>query len=109
MAKIKKVNWPVEMVTKEGKKPKVLFTQHIDGISSLGKEIKISPKAHVSKNKSGFKIEYAVPTISICVGIGNDHTCELTMDVEAWKALNDGEKLHVATTKEFINKYVIKN
>ena len=72
----------------------------------LGKEIKISPKSHVSMNTSGFKIEFFTPTVDVLIGIGKDHVAYLLMDEDAWKALNKGEKIHISTLKEYKKQFV---
>lgn len=66
----------------------------------LGREIKISPKSNISVNYPGYKLEYFVETVTVSIGIGNDHTAQLVMDREAWQSLNSGEPVHVMTTTE---------
>ena len=78
---------------------------NIENFCRLGGTINVSPKSHVQLNKEGFKKEFFVKTILICIGIGKDHTADLVMDVEAWKALMSGEKVHITTTKEYEKKY----
>lgn len=94
----------VKMVGKED--PKIRFTQEITKMGSLGREIKISPKSYCTINSPGFKAEYFVPTISICIGIGKDHTAELIMTQEAWDALKSNEEINITTLKEFKEKYL---
>lgn len=77
-----------------------------NGFSRLGKEIKISPKSLVTINKPGYKKEIFVESVSLIVGIGNDHVAELVMDKEAWDALKSGELISTTTHKEFIKKYL---
>lgn len=105
MEKFKEVNAEVEMVNTDGQ-PKIIFTQFIKSFGRLGKEIKISPKANVTLNKEGYKAEYFVETVSVCVGIGKDHTAEVIMTKDAWESLNSGEQIHITTTEEFKNEYV---
>lgn len=88
------------------KKPTRTYHQYIEGFGKLGKEIKISPKANVVLNSAGFKTDFFVPTININVGIGNHHTMDVVMTVEAWKALQSGEPVTFTTEKEFKNKYL---
>ena len=59
----------------------------------LGKEIKISPKALVTITDKMFA--------SVDIGIGESHSATFTMSVEAWKALNAGDKVSIETQKEF--------
>jgi len=81
--------------------PKMSYRQSIKAFGSLGKEVKISPKAHVVLNKAGYNVKYYVDSVSVTIGIGNDHSARLVMSVDAWNALNDGEKINVTTVKEF--------
>lgn len=104
MQQIEKTNIEVQMT--ESLSPKIKFTSKINGLSNLGREIKISPKAYVSICDAGYKLEYFTEMISVCIGIGNDHTAELTMTKEAWDALNEGEKVSVTTLKEFNKRFV---
>lgn len=87
-------------------KTKSTKQQKILAFSKLGKEIKISPKAHLAINEAGYEHIYYVETISITIGIGNKHTAELVMDVEAWKALKNGEQIIITTEKEVKTKYL---
>ena len=98
----------VEMVLPEGSVATRTYDQVITKVNALGKEIKISPKACVTVNKAGFKTEFYVPTISINIGIGKDHTADLIMDIEAWEALTHGAVVHITTVKEFEEKYIGK-
>jgi hypothetical protein len=86
----------------------IRFKQFILGMVRFGKEIKISPKSHACLNKAGYEAKYFVETVSLCIGIGNDHTAELIMSKSAWEALKAGEKIHITTTEEFNKKYVYK-
>lgn len=94
------VNAEVEMIDTEGK-PKIIFKQHIKSFGRLGKEIRISPKSHCCTNKASYKAEYFVDTVSVCIGIGKDHTAELIMTKEAFDALNAGAEVNITTTEEF--------
>lgn len=67
----------------------------------FGRELKITPKAHCSINKPGFKIEFFSPAVNVLIGIGNDHVAHLVMDLHAWEALVKGAEVHITTTKEF--------
>ena len=110
MAKKQKTNETtnVEMVLPKGKKASRTYQYEIINFDRLGKEIKISSKANVTVNKPGFKTEFFVETINVCIGIGKDHTADLIMSKEAWMALLKGEKIHITTTEEFKKKYVYK-
>ena len=92
-----------------GQKPRHNYKYKIQKMASLGKEIKISPKSHCTINHPGYKMEMAVPSVSVVIGIGKDHVADLIMDVEAWEALNAGEPIHITTLKEFNDKYVHKH
>lgn len=96
----------VENVTPAGKKATREYQYVISRISSLGKEIKISPKSHCTVNKPGFKTEFYVETVNVCIGIGADHTADLIMTVDAWEALNEGQPVNITTAKEFNDRYV---
>ncbi len=98
----------VEMVTPKGKKPTRTYDYEISNFTRLGREIKISPKANITVNKPGFKTEFFVETVNVLIGIGKDWTADLIMDIEAWEALNRGEKISITTTEEFKKKIVRK-
>ena len=84
---------------------RISIKQRILGALRLGKQILISPKSHAIINHSGYEVKYHNVSVSITIGIGKYHTAELSMDYDAWKALNDGEEVHITTTKEFNKKY----
>ena len=107
MKKTKEVTG-VQMITPKGKKPTRTYQYEIESFARLGKEIKISPKANITVNKPGFKTEFFVDTINICIGIGNDHTADLIMTRESWEALNNGAEINIETTEDFKKKYVYK-
>ena len=98
----------VIMVEKEGSPVNIRFTQRIKGSIRLGKEVCISPKANACLNEKGYKAEYFVPTVSVCIGIGKDYTAELIMTEDAWMALKRGDGIVITTTEEFKKKYVYK-
>lgn len=98
----------VEMVTPEGGTATRTYQYHIDHFARLGREVKISPKANATINRPGFKMEFYVETVNVLIGIGNHHTADLIMDVDAWEALKRGEPITITTTKEFEKKYVYK-
>jgi hypothetical protein len=77
----------------------------VEKFGKLGKEIKISPKSLVSFNKEGFILSNDGKTVSVVVGIGDEHVADLVMSLDAWKALNKGEAVETATHKEFLSKY----
>lgn len=85
---------------------KSLTNKDIENFGSLGKEIRISPKAYISINKPGFKVEYFVETVEVIIGIGKDHTATLIMGRDDWEALNKGEPVHITTKKEFKKKFL---
>lgn len=91
----------VENVTPEGSTPTRRYSQEIKKFVRLGKEVKISPKANACVNKPGHVMEFFVPSVSVNIGIGRDHTADLVMTEEAWKALKAGEDIHITTTEEF--------
>lgn len=84
------------------------YCYEIEGMTRLGKEIRITPKANVTINKPGFKTEFFVPTVNVVIGIGDNHTADVIMSVDAWEALKAGEKVSITTTEEFKRKYVYK-
>lgn len=91
-----------ELLLIEKGKPARSIKQVLKGISSLGVEVKISPKSLVCINEEGYTDTYGEETISVNIGIGNDHVASLVMSVRAWEALKSGEKLNVKTHKAFI-------
>ena len=82
-----------------------MISQEILKFKKLGKEIKISPKTYVSVNKEN-SITYRTESININIGIGKDHVAHLTMSLEAWKALNEGQEIKTTTLKEFKKEYL---
>ncbi len=100
------VNAEVKMANPSGGAVKIRFSQFIKSFGRLGREIKISPKSHVTLNNTGYKAEYFVETVSLCIGIGNDHTAELIMTKDAFDALNAGEKINVTTSEEFKKNFL---
>lgn len=100
---MKKVDAEVAMVD-NGVECKMTFKQSFTAVGKLGREIKISPKSHITLNKAGFSVEYFVDTVSICIGIGNDHTAELIMTKDAWEALNSGAEINIDTDKLLLEK-----
>jgi UDP-N-acetylglucosamine enolpyruvyl transferase len=83
-----------------------MYHQYISKFGSLGREIKISPKSHITFNKPGFKTEFFVDSVSLLIGIGNDNTADLIMSKESWEALVAGEEINIDTLKEFKEKYL---
>lgn len=77
------------------------FSPPVDRYTNLGRGIKISPKANASISKPGKSITFGDATVEVLIGIGNDHHARLIMDEEAWKALVDGDDIHIKTNKEF--------
>ena len=71
----------------------------------LGREIKISPKAVVFINPP-FKKEFFTDTIEMIIGIGKNHTASLTMDVDAWEALKNGEEINITLAKKFRKQFL---
>ena len=83
-------------------------------VGTLGKEIKISPKAYINFNAPGFTVGYLnVETIQIPIKIGELYTADLIMSVEAYNALNNNADINIITLKEFkenfFNKPNLKN
>jgi len=95
----------IEMITPKEGKPTRMYHYFIECFGRLGMPIHISPKSNISFNKPGYKSEYFVETITLVVGIGNNHTADLVMSREAWEALNAGEKVECMTTQEFAKKF----
>ncbi len=82
------------------------YKQTIINFGSLGRELKISPKSHITVNKPGYKQEFFVESVSLLVGIGKDHTADITMSKEAWEAFKAGEEIEITTLKEFKEKFL---
>jgi len=72
--------------------------------SSLGKGIKVSPKANVSVFTPGYAIEFNEPSVEVTIGIGKDHTAHLVMTKNAWEALKSGEIVDIETVQKFKEK-----
>lgn len=84
---------------------KTIGIHRILNYGSLGTEIKISPKANISVNDQ-LSVAYHDTCVSITIGIGKDHTAELLMSEDAWKALNAGEEIDITTNKQFKEKFL---
>lgn len=97
----KDVEYEVQMVDTNPDNVTRMYKQTIVKFDKLGKELKISPKSHVTINKPGYKQEFYVESVSLLVGIGKDHTADITMSKEAWEAFKNGEKIDITTLKEF--------
>lgn len=74
------------------------------GLGKLGKEIKISPKALVSINKPNMTMTFPEESVSIVIGIGENHTAELVMDKMAYEALQKSE-VNIVMHKDFVKQY----
>ena len=98
----------VIMVTPKGSTATRMYYQTIFGYLYFARELRISPKANACLNKSGFKMEFYVDTVSVLIGIGNNHTADLVMTKEAWDAFTSGEEIQIDTVKEFAAKYIRK-
>lgn len=85
-----------------------IYTQEVTGVSSLGSEVKISPKTAVTINRGGFNVNFITDTVSAVVKIGESHTAELIMSLDAWNALLDGANVSTDTKKDFMDKYIVK-
>lgn len=83
-----------------------VYHQEISNHGSLGKELKISPKAHVMLNSPGYKQEFFVESATVLIGIGKDHTADLVMSKDAYEAFKSGEEIYVTTKKEFIRRFL---
>ena len=90
----------------ENLSPKKVISQEILKFKKLGKEIKISPKTCISINKENFSITYGTESININIEIGKEHVAHLTMSLEAWEALNEGQEVKTTTLKEFKKEYL---
>jgi hypothetical protein len=102
--KVKKTN--IEMAGTEDGPVNIRYKQLITGVSSLGKEIKISPKASVQLCDPGFTAEFYVPTVTLNIGIGKDNTADLIMTAAAWEALKAGKEVNITTAKEFRTRFL---
>ena len=95
----------VEMVDTEGPITRT-YKQTIINFGSLGRELKVSPKSHVTINKPGYKQEMFTESVTLLIGIGKDHTADIVMSKEAWEAFKAGEELEITTLKEFKEKFL---
>lgn len=82
------------------------YKQTIINFGSLGRELKVSPKSHVTINKPGYRQEMFVESVTLLIGIGKDHTADIVMTKEAWEAFKAGEELEITTLKEFKEKFL---
>ena len=80
--------------------PQAYFEQSIVGDGPIGRGLVISANAKVHHNKAGYTKKYFVPSIDILIGIGNDHTATLIMDVESHQAFQKGAILHIDLAKD---------
>lgn len=77
------------------------YDQRISGSVRFGREMKISPKANATVNEPGFSTKFFVPTVSVLIAIGNDHSADLIMTVEAWRAFKSGQPIEITTTEQW--------
>jgi len=96
----------VEMTSAE--KPTLRFRQVIITPVRLGKPIHISPKSHACINKEGYELKIYTESVSVCIGIGKDHTAELVMTKAAFDALQEGQPIDITTTEQFKARYIRK-
>jgi len=101
-----KTGMEVIMVGEPGKPVTREYKQIIEKFSTLGKEIKISPKANLCINQPGYRSEYFVETVSVTIGIGTDHTADLVMSKTAYEALINGAKIDITTNKKFKKEFL---
>lgn len=78
--------------------------QEFLSVASLGRQIKISPKARVIINKPGLKREFFTETIDVLIGIGKNSVAHLSMDMDAWHDLKQNEPINIETLKQFKKK-----
>jgi hypothetical protein len=93
----------IQVINVAPKKGKVTrnYDQRISGSVRFGREMKISPKANATVNEPGFSTKFFVPTVSVLIGIGNDHSADLIMTVEAWRAFKSGQPIEITTTEQW--------
>lgn len=96
----------VKMFSSDGSRGTRTYEQIITNFGSLGRELKISPKTHVCINKPGYKQEFFAESVSLVIGIGKNHTADITMSKEAWEAFKSGEEVSITTLKEFKEKFL---
>lgn len=58
----------------------------------LGRRIVIPASSEVFE-ASGGSVVYYTPIVTVTIGIGNNHTADLTMSVDAWEELKAGAEL----------------
>lgn len=109
MAKKQKTNENIKLVLESPTgNPTRTYGYEITHFDRFGKEIKISPKANAMFHPKGYKMEFFVDTVSVVIGIGNNHVADLVMSKAAWDDLQLGAKPSVETTEEFKKKYIYK-
>ncbi len=109
MAKSKKTSGNIKLVleSKTGN-PTRTYGYEIKHFARFGKEIKITPKANAMMHPPGYKLEFFVDTVSVCICIGNNHVADLVMSKAAWDDLQKGVNVNIETTEDFKKKYVYK-
>lgn len=103
---MKKKGIKVKMVSADGSKGTRAYKQTIENFGSLGRELKVSPKSHITINKPGYRHEFFVESVTLLIGIGKDHTADIVMSKEAWEAFKAGEEVEITTLKEFKEKFL---
>ena len=68
----------------------------------------VTPKANALMHPPGYKLEFFVDTVSVCIGIGDNHVADLVMSKAAWDDLQKGVTVNIETTEDFKKKYVYK-
>lgn len=79
------------------------------GLTTLGKEIKISPKAYANVYQPGHSMGFPGESIQVNINIGKSNRAALIMSIEAWEALNNNEEIYINTLKEIKQKLFIKH
>lgn len=109
MSENKKVNKNIKLVLEsQTGNPTRTYGYEITHFDRLGKEIKVSPKANASFHPIGYKMEFFVDSVSVVIGIGNNHVADLVMSKSAWDDLQGGAKVNIETTEDFKRKYIYK-
>ncbi len=109
MAKKQKTKDNIKLILESSTgSPTRTYSYEITHFDRLGKEIKVSPKANAMFHPKGYKTEFYVDTVSVVIGIGNNHAADLVMSKAAWDDLQKGAKVNIETTEDFKKKYIYK-
>jgi hypothetical protein len=78
-------------------------TKNLD-VSSLGASFRVGNKSLLSFNPPGTTQTFKEETVEVSIGIGDNHSAKLIMDMDSWEALREGAPVSIETLQGYIKK-----